>query len=64
MVPASRAAKGTRSSLALAAPQALRLCQMIEASEDWECECDEIMDKFQKEEGRRPLYAVCFYDEA
>ena len=31
---------------------------MIEASEDWECECDEMMDKFQKEEGRRPLYAV------
>lgn len=51
-------------SAALAAPQALRLCQMIDASEDWESECDEIMDTFQKEEGRRPLYAVCFYDEA
>ena len=45
-----------------AAPQALKLCQMIEASEDWECECDEIMDKFQAEEGRRPLYSVLFYD--
>ena len=44
-----------------AAPQALKLCQMIENSDDWECELDEIMDKFQAEEGRRPLYSVCFY---
>ena len=51
------------ASAATAAPQALKLCQMIEKSDDWECECDEIFDKFAKEQGRKPLYSVCFYDE-
>ena len=45
----------------VAAPHALKLCEMIDASEDWECECDEIMDKFAEEAGRRPIYTVCFY---
>jgi len=49
-------------SAAIAAPQALRLCEMIEKSEDWECECDDIFEVFQKQEGRKPLYSVCFYD--
>ena len=44
-----------------AAPHALKLCEMIDASDDWECECDEIMDKFAAEAGRRPIYTVCFY---
>ena len=44
-----------------AAPHALKLCEMIDASDDWECECDEIMDKFAAEVGRRPIYTVCFY---
>ena len=42
-----------------AAPQALKLCQMIEASEDWECECDEIMDKFQAERDAGRCTACC-----
>ena len=53
--------KDSHDEALLAAPQALKLCQMIEASEDWECECDDIMDRFQSEEGRRPLYSICFY---
>ena len=53
--------KDSHDEALLAAPQALKLCRMIEASEDWECECDEIMDKFQaEEEGRRPIYSICF----
>ena len=44
-----------------AGPHALKLCEMIDASDDWECECDEIMDKFAAEVGRRPIYTVCFY---
>lgn len=53
--------KDSHDEAVLAAPQALKLCRMIEASEDWECECDDIMDRFQAEEGRRPLYSICFY---
>ena len=45
----------------IAGPHALRLCQMLEASEDWEVETDDIMDSFHAEVGRRPLYSVCFY---
>ena len=52
--------KDSHNEALRAAPQALRLCQMVEASEDWECECDEIMDRFQAEEGRRPIYSICF----
>ena len=44
-----------------AAPQALRLCQALEASEDWECEVDEILDAFETQEGMRPLYSVCYF---
>ena len=40
----------------------LKMLQSL--SQNLEGGLDEIMDKFQKEEGRRPLYAVCFYDEA
>ena len=44
-----------------AGPHALKLCEMIDASDDWECECDEIMDKFAAEVGRKPIYTVCFH---
>jgi RNA polymerase II subunit A C-terminal domain phosphatase SSU72 len=44
-----------------AAPQCLRLCQALEASEDWECEVDDILDAFEQAEGMRPLYSVCYY---
>ena len=44
-----------------AAPKALRLCQALEASEEWECEVDDIMDAFEAKEGMRPLYTVCYY---
>ena len=41
--------------------EALRLCQALEASEEWECEVDDIMDAFEAKEGMRPLYTVCYY---
>ena len=44
-----------------AAPRALRLCEALEASEDWESEVDEIMNAFEEAEGMRPLYGVCYY---
>ena len=44
-----------------AGPRALKLCALIDESEDWECECDEIMDTFQAEEGRRPIYSICYH---
>jgi RNA polymerase II subunit A C-terminal domain phosphatase SSU72 len=44
-----------------AAPRALRLCEALEASEDWENEVDEIMNAFEEAEGMRPLYGVCYY---
>lgn len=53
--------KDNAEEAALAAPQALELCQMLEGSDDWECELDDIMDRFQQKCGRRPLFTICFY---
>ena len=44
-----------------AAPIALKLCEMIEKCDDWECEIDEIMDELQEKVGIKPLYSVCYY---
>ncbi|KAL0054460.1 hypothetical protein WJX82_009154 [Trebouxia sp. C0006] len=44
-----------------AAPQALRLCQMLEAADDWEDEVDEIIANFEEETGRQVTYTICFY---
>lgn len=44
-----------------AAPIALRLCEMIEKCDDWECEIDEIMDELEEKVGIKPLYSVCYY---
>ncbi|KAK9836235.1 hypothetical protein WJX84_000233 [Apatococcus fuscideae] len=53
--------KDNHEEAANAAPQALLLCQMIQDAEDWEDDIDEIMDKFEAQTGRRPLYTICFY---
>lgn len=44
-----------------AAPHTLLLCQMLEEAEDWADSIDDIVQKFQKETGRHPLYDICFY---
>ncbi len=44
-----------------AAPIALKLCEMIEKCDDWECEIDEIMDELEEKVGIKPLYSVCYY---
>ncbi|OUS45669.1 RNA polymerase II subunit A [Ostreococcus tauri] len=45
-----------------AAPRALRLCERLERCEEgWEGEIDSIVDEFEREEGLRALYCVCFY---
>ncbi|CAK0753255.1 hypothetical protein CVIRNUC_002207 [Coccomyxa viridis] len=41
------------------APQALKLCSMLEES-DWQESVDSIMADFEEEYGRQPLYTVCF----
>lgn len=44
-----------------AAPHALKLCQLIEDSDDWEADIDSILEQFAKETGRQvPEYEVCF----
>ncbi|EIE23973.1 Ssu72-like protein [Coccomyxa subellipsoidea C-169] len=43
------------------APQTLRLCQLLEAKEDWEDGIDDVIQQFEEETGRRPIYTVCFY---
>mmetsp|Transcript_37694 Transcript_37694/g.63442 ORF Transcript_37694/g.63442 Transcript_37694/m.63442 type:complete len:192 (+) Transcript_37694:327-902(+) len=53
--------KDSPQEAALAAPHALELCEMLEASDDWESDVDHIVDEFQQKCGRRPLYSICFY---
>lgn len=48
--------KDNAEEASLAAPQALELCQMLAASEDWETELEDILDRFQTKMGRRPIY--------
>ncbi len=33
----------------------------LEASEDWEDEIDDIMEKWQEETQRKATYTICFY---
>ncbi|CAL5227577.1 g10573 [Coccomyxa viridis] len=42
------------------APQALKLCTMLEERE-WQENVDGIMADFEREHGRRLLYTICFY---
>jgi len=53
--------RDSAADAASAAPHALRLCELIEESDDWEAEIDEILDVFAQETGRKkPQYDVCF----
>ncbi|KAK9845341.1 hypothetical protein WJX81_003860 [Elliptochloris bilobata] len=53
--------KDNHEEAAKVAPQTLRLCQMLEAHEEWEEEVDDIVAQFEAEYGRRPVYSICFY---
>jgi len=53
--------KDNHEEAANAAPQAMRLCQMLEDADDWEEEIEDILTQFEEETGRRPLYSICFY---
>mmetsp|Transcript_23903 Transcript_23903/g.61373 ORF Transcript_23903/g.61373 Transcript_23903/m.61373 type:complete len:193 (-) Transcript_23903:82-660(-) len=53
--------KDNHEEAAKVAPQALKLCTMLEEAEDWEEEIDEVLTRFENETGRRPLYTICFY---
>lgn len=33
----------------------------LEAKEDWEDGIDDVIQQFEEETGRRPIYTVCFY---
>lgn len=57
--------KDSHEEAAVAAPQALRLAQALEqmavtANGDWAAGLEELLDRFQQETGRRPLYTVCW----
>eukprot|EP00195_Chlamydomonas_chlamydogama_P012831 CAMPEP_0202895048 /NCGR_PEP_ID=MMETSP1392-20130828/4324_1 /ASSEMBLY_ACC=CAM_ASM_000868 /TAXON_ID=225041 /ORGANISM="Chlamydomonas chlamydogama, Strain SAG 11-48b" /LENGTH=185 /DNA_ID=CAMNT_0049579933 /DNA_START=246 /DNA_END=803 /DNA_ORIENTATION=+ len=53
--------KDSHEEAALAAPHALRLCQLLEAAEEWEDEVDSIVLQLHNETGRRAIYTICFY---
>lgn len=54
--------KDSHEESLIAAPQALRLCQLLQdGGETWEDQIDAVMDTFEAETGRRPLYQLCFY---
>lgn len=46
---------------ALLSPLMRSAARQLEASEDWEEELEALLDRFQSEAGRRPLYSVCFF---
>lgn len=57
--------KDSHEEAAVAAPQALRLAQMLEeaaakANGDWATELESVLDAFQQETNRRPIYAICW----
>lgn len=37
------------------------LALQLEEEEDWEDGIDDVIQRFEKETGRRPIYTVCFY---
>jgi RNA polymerase II subunit A C-terminal domain phosphatase SSU72 len=46
----------------VAAPQALALCQSIQKlGEGWEGGLEGVLNAFEQQHKRRPLYAVCYY---
>eukprot|EP00955_Chlamydomonas_euryale_P078330 363132-Chlamydomonas_euryale.AAC.10 len=53
--------KDSHEEAALAAPHALRLCSLIDASEEWEDEIERIVDQLYNETGRKAIYAICWY---
>ena len=53
--------KDDPKNAAIAAPRAVKLCQMLEESDEWEDEVDELMERFGAETGVTPIYQICFY---
>lgn len=41
--------------------KACTVTMQLEESEDWEDGIDDVIQQFEKETGRRPIYTVCFY---
>ncbi|KAG2495869.1 hypothetical protein HYH03_006107 [Edaphochlamys debaryana] len=53
--------KDSHEEAANAAPQALKLCQMLEQGGEWEDCVDGVVAAFQAETNRRLTYTVCYY---
>lgn len=53
--------KDNHEEAARVAPQALKLCQMLEESPEWEEEIDSIIRNFQQTMKRPAIYTICFY---
>lgn len=54
-------AQDSHEEAALAAPHTLRLCALIDMSDDWEDEIERIVDQLMEETGRKAIYAICWY---
>jgi RNA polymerase II subunit A C-terminal domain phosphatase SSU72 len=53
--------KDTHEEAAIGAQQVLKLCQMIENSEDWESRLTAVLEEFQKATGKKIVYMPAFY---
>lgn len=53
--------KDSAAEAAIASHHALMLCQLLESSDDWESEIDELLAQFMSQTGRKkPQYDICF----
>ncbi|KAH7405547.1 hypothetical protein KP509_15G075200 [Ceratopteris richardii] len=53
--------KDNHEGAALGARLALEFCRLVESVESWEDEIDSIVQKFEKQHNRRPIYSIGFY---
>lgn len=53
--------KDSHEEAGLAAPHVLKLCNMLEAAEEWEDEIEDIVNRLSIETGRKAIYTICFF---
>ncbi|MEW5319641.1 MAG: hypothetical protein WDW38_010784 [Sanguina aurantia] len=52
--------RDSHEDAAVAAPQALKLCQMLGSVPMWEDAVDDIIKRFEAETGQTAIYTICF----
>jgi len=53
--------KDNHEEAAVGADDALHLCEMLQAVDDWEDCVEQVLENFETLSGRKPLYTICFY---